>query len=283
MQCCICRTSSFEKPYRTINGNWQHVRCGQCGLVYLKNPPEADGPDFIASALDEIRSDSDGNKSKNIEFWSVPSLNEKYTDVFLDFFQKRLNDIIRYRGETPRTLLDVGCGYGFFMDYCRNLGIKSVGIDISELCIDWATSQLGLSVERVDVDCFEPNGTFDSIVACDVLEHLLDPPRTLRRMASWGTDKTIYFLQVPNILGFKYPPNAGFHAPFHLWQFSAQALHRLLEENGYKLLGWQYGTQGVIGAYEKGRATIFHRFAWALASHLRFGNRIAAIACKAVV
>lgn len=276
IKCCICETSGHESSYRDLNGGWRLVRCSVCGLVYLKNPPAAQA-DFIEAALNKLNN-APGSNEDDLEYWSVPALYEKRRKVFDGFFEQRIKAIDRLRdGALPRNVLDIGCGYGFFMNYCKELGIITRGFDVSRQAVTWAAERLGLNATVSDVNVCRPDETFDTVIMCDVLEHLPDPVGTLSQIKSWGDSNTLFYIQVPNILGWKYPSNAGFHVPHHLWQFSARTLRALLEKSGYEIAGWHFGVMGVIGAYERNQAGALHRAAWNVASKVNFGNRMAAM------
>lgn len=80
------------------------------------------------------------------------------------------------------SVLDVGCGTGFYLGQWQALGVKCLaGMDIS----DWAVKQLAdvypdIALYRTDVsvsDSMLPEGTFDIVSAMDVLLILLMMPR----------------------------------------------------------------------------------------------------------
>ncbi len=77
------------------------------------------------------------------------------------------------------TVLDAGCGTGFYLDQWQALGVKSLsGLDIS----DWAVAQLAdtypkSTFYRADISAFGsplPAGAFDLVSAFDVLPHIVD-------------------------------------------------------------------------------------------------------------
>lgn len=67
----------------------------------------------------------------------------------------------------PKTLLDVGCGRGKFVEWANRNGIMAVGMDFA--------SGYGLMADVLDMPF--PDNSFDMITAFDVLEHLR--PETL--------------------------------------------------------------------------------------------------------
>ncbi|MCW8838224.1 MAG: class I SAM-dependent methyltransferase [Thiovulaceae bacterium] len=79
-----------------------------------------------------------------------------------------------YRGELDdyevKTLLDVGCGRGNFMERLISDGITCKGIDLSQYMVD-ACKEKGLDAECIDIK--DETGTYDAIVSIfDVLNFM---------------------------------------------------------------------------------------------------------------
>jgi 2-polyprenyl-3-methyl-5-hydroxy-6-metoxy-1,4-benzoquinol methylase len=94
--------------------------------------------------------------------------------------------------------LDVGCSTGFVVEAARDAGWNAVGIDLNPSAIEFGRSR-GLDVRAVALEdvAFEPE-SFDAVSLFDVLEHLLDPGRTLRACTRLLRPGGIVFLYVPN-------------------------------------------------------------------------------------
>lgn len=95
--------------------------------------------------------------------------------------------------------LDVGCGYGFSLDYALHArGWQGRGIDPSPLA-KAGFEQLGLPIEIAYLADGDPDaGHMDAVLGSEVLEHLPSPPafiRLLRRMLRPGG---ILALTTPN-------------------------------------------------------------------------------------
>lgn len=274
--CCICN-SNHKKLYEKVEQDGKEyylVRCNKCRLVYLNNI-HVDQVEFI----EDSEKDLDNKNKEKVEYWSFPNLFEKHKPVFLKFFKER---ITRSRKFNPniKTMLDVGCGYGFWMDYCNKLGIETQGIDISGEVVEYAKKELNLNASKEDLMDFNPNKKYDLILMFDVVEHLEDPNKALQKYKEMLTESGLLYIQVPDLIGFRIPWNHGYGLPFHLWQFNFESMKRLLRKNGYKVLGRWNGPIGVIGDYEKGKNIFLKEIMWNLTSKFHISPRLQVIAKK---
>lgn len=72
------------------------------------------------------------------------------------------------------SILEIGCGPGYLIEYLAKLGFKDVmGIDVSEEQINLARSK-GLNAKNADAIDYlsEINSKYDIIIAIDLIEHL---------------------------------------------------------------------------------------------------------------
>src|SRR5262245_2758394 len=86
-------------------------------------------------------------------------------------FDYLLGELVSSR--RPRTVLEVGCGPGHFLDWARARGLEVVGVDASPEQVAEARA-LGMPVELAPAqEYLEANrDRFDLIVALDFIEHL---------------------------------------------------------------------------------------------------------------
>jgi O-antigen chain-terminating methyltransferase len=81
-----------------------------------------------------------------------------------------------------KSVLDIGCGRGEFLELMRDAGVPAHGIDLDSASVELCRAR-GLSVEVADLFPYlgEQSGTpFDGIFAAQIAEHL--PPEQLPRM-----------------------------------------------------------------------------------------------------
>jgi len=195
-------TLELEKDHMRI------VRCKVCDLVYV-NP-----------TFDEVHYK---------QVYASQAYQDIVRDLGINSHEYRMNrfgsERVQMMGEhlhlpngRPPRYLDVGCSTGFVVEAARDKGWEATGIDLNPSAIEFGRSR-GLDLRTVALEDtgFAPR-TFDAVSLFDVLEHLLDPRRTLSACADLLAPGGILFLYVPNfdsasrlLMG----PNAHFIWPTH--------------------------------------------------------------------
>lgn len=103
--------------------------------------------------------------------------------------------------------LEIGCGEGATLEYLKSAGASFVaGVDINEEAIAVAATRgLDLSL-AADV---EKNGLpfkeceFDALIMADVLEHLVEPWETLRRLSGYLKNDGYVLISIPNVRHYR--------------------------------------------------------------------------------
>lgn len=105
---------------------------------------------------------------------------------------------LRLLPSTSRSVIDVGCGYGFGVDLARTvLGWRAVGVEPSYAGRRGA-ADLGVDIHR-DLLTTEPieGAPYDAAIASEVLEHLTDPVSFLRAVRAQLTPTGTLALTTP--------------------------------------------------------------------------------------
>jgi SAM-dependent methyltransferase len=276
LPCGVCKATA-HRNYQTIRQGeeeFQLVSCCQCGLVYLD--PALYQPiqhNFISDARGDL-----GKSGKKVEYWSFPELFAKYRAVFESFFAERI-DRIRKHLPTANTILDVGVGYGFWMQYAAQRGFSVDGFDVVPECVEYARQEFKLDVQLADLLAYETKKRYDVIMMFDMVEHLENPAEVLARYGDYLAPNGALYIQVPNVLGIKIPWwGKGYSLPHHLWQFDLRTLSQLLDRAGYQVVCSWTGPMGVIRDYERGRFLPIKRALWSVGSLLGLGTRLQVMA-----
>lgn len=225
----ICILCGAQKRKLLINkDSWNVYRCSSCGLGFLDPRP----------SQDEIE------QLYRNEYFS--SHYDGGLDPDSPQFSKRLH------GESHRTrfikkvkrsgkLLDIGCGYGYFLAACQKEGHEVNGLDASEWPAQYATEKLGLPVTigQMGKVTFPPH-SFDIITMWHFLEHTSDPHLALREAKSWLKGDGILVVDVPNYEGtdaqHRWQEWDGWSLPYHFWHFTLGSLTQLLHRHDFRVI-----------------------------------------------
>lgn len=107
-----------------------------------------------------------------------------YTVVRRKSYISRLEEALD--GFDGTRVLDFGCGVGSHAIYCAQKGAQVTTIDVDGPLYDYAKSRfylrrLPFMAKRIGAE-LKP-GSFDAAICLDVLEHVADPAREIRRIA----------------------------------------------------------------------------------------------------
>jgi 2-polyprenyl-3-methyl-5-hydroxy-6-metoxy-1,4-benzoquinol methylase len=149
------------------------LSCFECGLIYYS-------PEFYG----------DGN------FYAKISKNDWYYESDKWEFDKALELVHQIR---PKSILEIGCGSGEFLQKISSGVEYSFGIDINESALTSAR-QKGLEVSSASVN--DLDRSFDMVFLFQVLEHLESPGNFLRAIEAKLNPGGILVLAVPNPDGY---------------------------------------------------------------------------------
>ena len=145
----------------------------------------------------------------------------------LKFHKRHIDDLIF--DTKAETLLDFGCGEGYFLKQMNNKGYSSYGVDpfrnkskkISHSIFDEELSGVG----------------FKTITAWHSIEHVYDLEKTIIRFHDVLSENGLVVVAVPNHNSYdaKYYKNlwAGYDTPRHLWHFNKTGLRNVFERNKF--------------------------------------------------
>jgi len=137
-----------------------------------------------------------------------------YPQIFFPTSQKKLK--LTIRNLLPGFILDVGCGTGWIDLVAKKQGFNVIAADLSadslEMCRILQTAE-GVVFPLFKANLIHMpfrNLTFDSIICCDVLEHINDPHKGLKELNRILKLSGRLCLTIPN----KYGVNTFLHDYF---------------------------------------------------------------------
>jgi SAM-dependent methyltransferase len=212
-------------------GEWR--RCQTCTLEFA-NPLRLgkDPLEFFDNAyrgnVKENAMDDFANRVKQREI-----IIHKLQDPTLWFWTPAFDDVLNWlkkRFKPGSTVLEVGCGLGFFLHTLRREGFQAAGLDVAELAVD-LNRQDGFPVWHGQVESAPENWmTPDAIVMFFMLHHLDDPLSFLKTVRErWPN--------VPLAIAQYGPSNLGEDRsapPRTLIRWNSQALATALRLAGYQ-------------------------------------------------
>jgi SAM-dependent methyltransferase len=148
----------------------------------------------------------------------------------------------------PGKLLDIGCGFGQFLQIARERGWDAGGVEPSPPAIAYIREKLGLEVVETLPDDLR---SYRLITMWDVLEHQSTPWAFLEKLARSVSPGTVLALTVPNRRCFLTwlaelfwiisrgrirTPLGKFYFITHLQYFSRTGIRALLERAGFEIL-----------------------------------------------
>ncbi|MBH5322644.1 class I SAM-dependent methyltransferase [Aurantiacibacter sediminis] len=232
--CNMCGFTTCEHLF--TKKDFRLVRCTNCGLAYIANPPDAEGIKAIYTA-----------KS---------SYHDQLLDSGSDEYQRQRKtahqhmQMLRHFRPDPSglLLLDIGCSSGIFLGEARSFGMVCMGAELSPETAAFARKHFSLPVHQGDWrDAGFADASFDIITLFDVIEHLPDPLGELKALHRLLKPGGLLLLSTPDIDGLF--PRASYplakkldywphpEPPHHLFQFSQKTLAAMVEKAGFTVEG----------------------------------------------
>lgn len=166
-------------------------KCQRCKLIFKWPLPQKD---IIYKQVESYYAEVDPHRS-------VAIAKNRFFKKLLDYFTAEIK-------RRERSLLDVGCGYGYLMQLAAKRGWKTYGVEIMENGYKYITKQLNLPVFKGDLtEAPFTAASFDVVTIIDVLSKCSDPFLTL---------KTVYHVLKKGGLVAIRLRNYYFHYMMHL-------------------------------------------------------------------
>jgi alcohol dehydrogenase YqhD (iron-dependent ADH family)/2-polyprenyl-3-methyl-5-hydroxy-6-metoxy-1,4-benzoquinol methylase len=186
--------------------------CAGCGFRYTNPRPSADSSAHYYKADDYI---SHGSGERGII-----SVLYKFARQFT--LRSKFKLVKTY--SKGKSILDIGCGTGEFLDFCKKQGFICTGVEPSAKARAYAETTFGLDIKPDFLTGIDQSSRFDCITLWHVLEHIYQLGETMKKLSEVLNKDGILIVAVPNSNSHdaRYYDKywAAYDLPRHIYHFS---------------------------------------------------------------
>jgi SAM-dependent methyltransferase len=205
-------------------------RCKNCGFAQPQRIPSL--PRFFERMYDQRWSPE----------WVAQEGDSTYKDLI---FARILETLGKRVPAASRTLLDIGCHAGRFLQLAGEAGWRAEGTEINERTATHAAARTGVPIHRLSAERLTELGRrYDAVALTDVLEHIPEPVALLAVVRRIVNDGGWVAIKVPcgpaQLLKetWRARLSRGYRATLadnlvHINHFSPRALRRALARAGF--------------------------------------------------
>ena len=223
--CPICSGSdcSVLLEFDSFGFRLRTVECKRCGLLYLNPAPTRE---FLNNFY---------RFQYRYFYEGVRRIDNRYVTsrCHAEIAAAR---VARYRSflALGASVLDVGCGTGFFLNAAReSCGAVVEGIEPDPITADYC-EQLRLNVFRGFLEQYPTSEQFDCVAAFHIIEHIADLQQFLTLLKRRLRRNGYLFVETPNCAG-SWDGIGMFHIA-HLQTFSPRTIANLLSVHGFDIV-----------------------------------------------
>ncbi len=242
--CPVCQSKAVTHWYRPSHAPGPVGRCNECGMVFIAQIDDMralifEGPASDAQHERLLMSADMKDLADCWEMALLPSKEAEWPALRANAIE-HLQRMETYLTVEQRSVLDFGCGWGFFLGAAKERGWDAHGLEPLPGHAVYARAKFGLDVltDTLRDDSFAPE-QFDAVTAFQVFEHIPDPAGDVMRLQRLLKPGGLMLIEVPNIATWSVRLLKDRHRHFvqdHLNFFSAETLSDLLTRNGFKIL-----------------------------------------------
>jgi len=224
--CYLCNSLRTKVAYH--DSVYRVIRCCHCGLHFVN-------PMSVADNSESHQSDILYNDGSDIAQMDKQKVRAVVT-------AGEITNLIKKGKIKGRRLLDIGSGFGFFLNELKKQGWEVFGCEQNKQANEFA-GKTGLKVytDLKDEHLWKKN-CYDVITLWNVLEHIDNPLGFLCELKQLIANGGAVVIRVPNMLlenitwtmaKLKGKNSPYMDLPMHLFGFTVSSLKLLLEKAGY--------------------------------------------------
>ena len=231
--CPVCGKNDFSLFLETSDfflsrEAFSILQCRACGFKFVNPRPGKTEIGRYYQSDEYISHDAKGGSliSRIYKLARVFSIRFKYKIV--------INSV------NPGKILDVGCGTGEFLKYCKSRGFDVSGVEPNDKARTYAQQENGIPVTPALSDIADGPANFSCITMWHVLEHLHDLNEAIAIVKGRLLADGVFIVAVPNCNSWdalKYGKFwAAYDVPRHLYHFTESTIHILAEKHGFDII-----------------------------------------------
>jgi SAM-dependent methyltransferase len=236
----LFETSSFSPK-------WEHVACDLCGNDDPALWLEKDGFHYVRClrcGLVYVTPRLRDHLLQQDKFYQVVTQGDLEAAAERDQNPRRMKSLILVARsyltyKRMGSLLDVGCGFGAFLEAAASVGWRVCGVEVASVPASIAGRRHNVFHGSLSDAPYEPN-SFDVVRLNNVIEHVLSPRALvcdIRRVLRPGG---LFTISTPNVESFTAVfQGAGWRyveGGHHIYLFGLRTIGRLLETEGFKVV-----------------------------------------------
>jgi 2-polyprenyl-3-methyl-5-hydroxy-6-metoxy-1,4-benzoquinol methylase len=223
VDCVACKS---ENHYiLTEKDGFSFKKCDKCQTVFISPRPEPEALDWWYGHSEHIKHSQE--------------ILRKTADKRQMIYDDRIDKLFSRTHNSVKSVLEIGCGTGNFLKLIktRKPELKVTGVDLSPEAVELAKEK-GIDCFNVSAEAFakENSGSYDLILAFEVLEHVFDPFSLIRALVRLLEKKGTICMTMPNYLSYDFlhlgDVYKNFFGPDHLNYYNQFSIKTLLEQGG---------------------------------------------------
>ena len=234
--CMLCKNKgfSFINNLRDADDRWA-VRCNVCGHIQVYPLPKND--EDIEYYKNNYEQNNTYKKAGYINADNIQLMNK--FEKWAEYYVKSVKNIIL---DNHQKILEIGSGYGWFVEKMRNEGYTIDGVEIGRERAGLAYHRSGITLMNhnflVDTPTKGMFEYYDVVCMFHVLEHINDPIAFLTNIKKCLKPSGLLIVEVPNFLDYNkqlstaYNRSVYFRA--HVSYFKPDTLRQILLKTGFQ-------------------------------------------------